>query len=83
MCRVEFSKIGKRDVTFIREMRVYGHCYLQGIQAVATVKCSILESMVSILQTTSASNTSSLVAFMGIILNSRRLSGAVNEGFAR
>ena len=22
MCRVEFSKIGKRDVTFIREMRV-------------------------------------------------------------
>ena len=23
MCRVEFSKIGKRDVTFIREMRVY------------------------------------------------------------
>ena len=23
MCRVEFSKIGKRDVTFIREMRVH------------------------------------------------------------
>ena len=23
MCRVEFFKIGKRDVTFIREMRVY------------------------------------------------------------
>ena len=22
LCRVEFSKIGKRDVTFIREMRV-------------------------------------------------------------
>ena len=22
-CRVEFSKIGKRDVTFIREMRVH------------------------------------------------------------
>ena len=25
MCRVEFSKIGKRDVTFIREMRVNLH----------------------------------------------------------
>ena len=24
MCRVEFSKIGKRDITFIREMRVKG-----------------------------------------------------------
>ena len=23
LCRVEFSKIGKRDVTFIREMRVH------------------------------------------------------------
>ena len=23
MCRVEFSKIGKRDFTFIREMRVH------------------------------------------------------------
>jgi hypothetical protein len=25
-CRVEFSKIGKRDVTFVREMRVYILC---------------------------------------------------------
>ena len=25
LCRVEFSKIGKRDVTFIREMRVVIH----------------------------------------------------------
>jgi hypothetical protein len=24
LCRVEFSKIGKRDITFIREMRVKG-----------------------------------------------------------
>ena len=31
MCRVEFFKIGKRDVTFIREMRV---CKLEDLHFV-------------------------------------------------
>ena len=31
MCRVEFFKIGKRDVTFIREMRVHNTLYTNAL----------------------------------------------------
>ena len=43
LCRVEFFKIGKRNVTFIREMRVVIH-----IMALITPKAKALKSKVPI-----------------------------------
>ena len=53
MCRVEFFKIGKRDVTFIREMRVHNDAFftieitnLPGILPQSPKKCAIWRKLI-------------------------------------